>query len=310
MQLGRVLTDIKLWILLGIVLGLGLGFESPHASTVLIVVMIAQMSVALDGIAFSRRDVKEYGRPVAISVILFFVLSTLVTLATGWFFIDDTALWYGWVVMASCPCAITVVTCTLYVKGNVKLAVLSLTFVYLISIAFAPLLSHSLIGDSVDPLEILKYILLFVLVPFAITIPLRRLHLKPTPKSAFISVTMFLIVFISIGTRRDYILSEPTTIGELAIACIVRICVVCVVFTLLYRKLGCTRDEGLNYAMMSFWKNSGMTISMAMTLFSTVYPEAVLPAVVSTVVETAWFAVMPNVVNRIWPKDGASGASS
>lgn len=50
-------------------------------------------------------------------------------------------------------------------------------------------------------------------------------------------------------------------------------------------------------------KYSGMAITMTMALFSTAYPEAVLPAIVSTIVETAWFAVMPDVVDRVWPAE-------
>lgn len=303
MGLARVVGDIKFWVLLGLVLGLALGFESGWASDLLVVVMIVQMSLSLDSVRFNRRDLPRYRRPLIVSIVCFFVLATAVTLGIGLTFRWNEGLWHGWAIMACMPCAITVVTGTLYVKGDVRLAVMSLTLVYVISIAFAPLMSSVLFGDSVDPLEILKYILLFVAVPFIISVPLRRLHLTPSAKTMSINVLMFVIVLVSLGSRREYVLGDLGLVAMLAVACAVRICVAFVAFALIYRRLGCERDEGLNYAMMSFWKNSGMAITMTMALFSTVYPEAVLPAIVSTIVETAWFAVMPDVVRRIWPAD-------
>lgn len=299
----RIVSDIKVWVLLGLVIGLALGFDSPWASDLLVVVMIVQMSLSLDGIRFERSDMPRYRRPLLRSIICFFLLATAVTLGIGLLFRWDEGLWHGWAVMACMPCAITVVTGTLYVKGDVRLAVMSLILVYILSIAFAPLLSASLVGDSVDPLEILKYILLFVAVPFLITIPLRRLHLKPRTKTVSINILMFIIVLVSLGSRREYVLGDIGVVALLILACVIRICVAFMVFALFYRHMGCRRDEGLNYTMMSFWKNSGMAITMTMALFSTAYPEAVLPAIVSTIVETAWFAVMPDVVDRVWPAE-------
>ena len=272
--------------------------------------MIVQMSLSLDGIRFDRRDLPLYRGPLLISVLCFFVLATAVTLGIGLMFRGDEALWHGWAVMACMPCAITVVTATLYVKGDVRLAVMSLVLVYVLSILFAPALSVLLVGDSVDPFEILRYILLFVAVPFAITVPLRRLHLGPSTKTASINVLMFVMVLVSLGSRREYVLGDLGTVALLVAACVLRICVPFVAFALLYKHLGCRRDDGLNFAMMSFWKNSGMAVTMTMALFSTVYPEAVLPAIVSTMVETAWFAVLPDVVGRIWPEEKGESSSA
>ena len=49
MPLINVLCDVKVWILLGVVLALGIGFDNPNASTILMFVLIAQMAVSLTG---------------------------------------------------------------------------------------------------------------------------------------------------------------------------------------------------------------------------------------------------------------------
>ena len=56
MALLETLEDIKVWIVVAIVLALLIGFDSPDASTIMMVALIAQMAVALDGIQFSRSD--------------------------------------------------------------------------------------------------------------------------------------------------------------------------------------------------------------------------------------------------------------
>lgn len=208
MTLMQVLTDVKVWVLAGIVLALTFGFESPDASTIMMLVLIAQMTVSLDGIDFRRDDFRTYDRQILFSLLSCFGINTGLTLVTGLFFIDDTALWYGWVMLSSVPCAVSVVTAALYMHGDAKMSVLSLAVIYVVAIAMTPAITHVFIGDSVNPLEVLRYIMMFIMIPFILTIPLKRLHLSRTPKVLFINLMMLLMVLIGLGSRR--ISSSPS----------------------------------------------------------------------------------------------------
>lgn len=301
MALLNVLEDIKLWIALGIVLALVFGFGSPDASTIMMLALIAQMAVALDGISFSRSDFGDYKKPIAVNIACCFVICTGFTLLTGLLFIDNTALWTGWVMLSAIPCAISVVPSALFLKADPKLAVLSLTVIYVIALAVTPLLTHVLIGDSVSPLEVLRYILMFILIPFVLTIPLKRLHLKRAPKTLFINVMMFILVFVGLGSRQEFVFSEPMIVLSLVVACIFRIFLVSTVLVYAMRKMRCNRDHGLNYVTFAYWKNSGMSASLTMGLFAATMPEAVLPCVVSLIVEAVWFAILTKYIDRMWP---------
>lgn len=297
----NVLEDIKVWIALAIVLALIFGFGSPDASTIMMLALIAQMAVALDGISFSRGDFGEYKKPIVMNAICCFVICTGFTLITGLLFIDNTALWTGWVMLSAVPCAISVVPSALFLKADPKLAVLSLTVIYVIALAITPLITHILIGDSVSPLEVLRYILMFILIPFILTIPLKRLHLKREPKTIFINVMMFVLVFVGLGSRQEFVFSEPLVVLSLVVACIFRIFLVSTVLVYAMKKMRCNRDHGLNYVTFAYWKNSGMSASLTMGLFAATMPEAVLPCVVSLIIETVWFAILTKYIDRMWP---------
>lgn len=301
MALLNVVEDIKVWIVLAIILALVLGFDSPDASTIMMLALIAQMAVALDGIRFSRSDFGDYRRPIAVNFLCCFGICTGFTLLTGLLFIDDTALWTGWIMLASVPCAISVVPSALFLKADPKLAVLSLTVIYIIAIALTPLITHVLIGDSVNPLEVLRYILMFILIPFVLTVPLKRLHLKHDFKTIFINIMMFILVFAGLGSRQEYVFGEPVVVLSLVAACILRIFMVSTILVYGMKRFGCDRDHGLNYVTFAYWKNSGMSASLTMGLFAATMPEAVLPCVVSLIVEACWFAILTKYIDRMWP---------
>ena len=301
MPLLDVLEDIKVWIAAAIVLALIFGFGSPDASTIMMLALIAQMAVALDGIKFSRSDFGTYRTPIVLNLVCCFGICTGFTLLTGLFFIDNQALWTGWVMLSAVPCAISVVPSALFLKADPKLSVLSLIVIYIVAIGLTPFITHTLIGNSVNPLEVLRYILMFILIPFVLTIPIKRLHLKQAPKTLFINLMMFVLVFVGLGSRQEFVFSEPMVIIGLVVACIFRIFLVSTVMVYTLKKLRKNRDNSLNYVTFSYWKNSGMSASLTMGLFAATMPEAVLPCVVSLIVEVVWFAILTKYIDRMWP---------
>ncbi len=311
MSLVNVLCDVKVWIAAAIVSALALGFDSPHAATILMVVLMAQMAVSLDGINFSKDDFSTHRKGITMCLLACFGINTGLTLVTGLFFIGDEQLWTGWVMLASMPCAVSVVVSALIMKGDAKLSVLSLTAIYVIAMGLTPLITKVMLGNAVDPLEILKYIVLFIAIPFGLSFVVRRLNLSSPVKSIFINAMMFGMVFIGLASRRDFILSDTYIVGLLIIACVVRTFVVSLVLVYLFRRTGVKREDGVVYMTMGVWKNSGMSISMTMALFATTMPDAVLPCAVSLVIEASWFAVMSKLIERFWPQgsDTRSGTS-
>ena len=297
----NILTDVKFWVLIGLILGLTIGFDHPDAGTILMLVLIIQMTLSLDGLSFRKEDFREDAKGILVNVICCFVVNTGLTLITGLLFIDDTALWYGWVMLSSVPCGVSVVSAALLMKGDTKLAVLSLTVIYIIALGLTPLITHLLIGSAVSPLEVLRYILMFILIPFILTIPLKRLHLPRMTKVIGINLMMMLMIFIGLGSRREYIFTDPSVVMWIVIACVFRIFIFSTVLTVTLKRLDTDRSAAITHISMAFWKNSGMATSMCMALLATTYPSAVLPCIISLVMEAAWFAIFNALVKKIWP---------
>ncbi len=179
MEAYDVVSDLRVWIAGALALSLLLDTVDLPSSELIVVALMIQMTLSMDGLRLSRDDISEHRHGILLSVLLCYVVNTLVTLAVGALFIPDhAAMWHGWVLLASMPCAISVVTAAVLMKGSVNVAVVAVASTYVAGIALAPLISFALLGNAVDPLEILKYIVLFIVVPAVVTIPLRRLRLS------------------------------------------------------------------------------------------------------------------------------------
>lgn len=310
MPLINVLSDVKPWVGLGIILALLIGFDHPDAASILMVVLIAQMTVSLDGIKFARDDFKTYSKSILGCVVCCFLINTAVTLLTGLLFIDNTQLWYGWVMLASMPCAVSVVVASLVMKGDAKLSVLGLTVIYLVAIALTPILTHTILGSAVNPLEVLKYILMFIAIPFILSVPIKKLHLRRTPKTLFINLMLMLMVFIGLGSRREYLFGEPDVVLTLIVANLGRIFLLGFILVYAMKAAKMNRERSIVYLVTSIWRNSGMSISMGMALFGATMPDVVLPCVLSLVMEAAWFAIMDKLIDIIWPPENSEALPS
>ncbi len=310
MPLINVLSDVKPWVGLGIILALLIGFDHPDAASILMVVLIAQMTVSLDGIKFARDDFKTYSKSILGCVVCCFLINTAVTLLTGLLFIDNTQLWYGWVMLASMPCAVSVVVASLVMKGDAKLSVLGLTVIYLVAIALTPILTHTILGSAVNPLEVLKYILMFIAIPFILSVPIKKLHLRRIPKTLFINLMLMLMVFIGLGSRREYLFGEPDVVLTLIVANLGRIFLLGFILVYAMKAAKMNRERSIVYLVTSIWRNSGMSISMGMALFGATMPDVVLPCVLSLVMEAAWFAIMDKLIDIIWPPENSEALPS
>ena len=294
------IMDVKFWIVLGIILGLVLGFDHPDAPNMLIITLMLQMTLALQGLRFDFSDMTENRKGVLICLLLCFALNTGITLATGLLFIDDKALWYGWVMLSAVPCAISVMTTAFYLKGDMKLSMLAFSSIYIVALVVTPLLTHLLMGEAASWTKILEYVLLFVIIPVVVDIPLNRITIPPIVKIISMNLILLCMVFISVGFRRDYILENPDVAAWLLLANMVRIFVPCYILLFLLKKIGVAKDRAVVYCAMATWRNSGLAATLCIVMFSSTYPNALLPAVLSLMVENLWFVIFQGTYDRIW----------
>lgn len=293
--------DVKVWIILGIILGFVLGFDHPDAPTMLMITLLIQMTLALQGLKFDFGEIKHDIKGMLLCVLLCFGLNTAITLLSGLLFIDDTSLWYGWIMLSAVPCAISCMTMTFFMKGDLKLGMLGFAAIYVVALALTPLITHVLMGEAASWTKILEYVVLFVVIPALINIPLNRITIPPKLKVITLNVVILIMVFISVGFRRDYIIDNPHVALLLMVVNIARIFVVSLAMLYVLKRIGCPRDKGIVFISMGTWRNSGLAATLCIIMFSTTFPNALLPAVLSLLVENVWFVFMQGYFDKMWP---------
>ena len=290
MRATDLLMDLRFWVILAIALSLLMEPLDIDSSTLIVIALMIQMTLSLDGLTISREDFAEHGGGAVMSVLLCYVLNTAITLLFGLIYIESNPdIWHGWVMLASMPCAISVVTAAILVRGNVGAAVMGVTATYAAGIVLTPLVSFMLLGDAVNPLEILKYIVLFIIIPVVVSRPLKYLQLSRTAKVPVINVMMALMVFFSVNSNHAYIMDNVSFVLSIAAVVIVRIAVLHLVTRYVVRSIGFGKDTYTVYLVMGVWKNTGLSVSMAMILLA---PESVIPCFLAIIFETLWFSIV------------------
>lgn len=296
-----VATDVRLYVLAGIVLALLIGSIGSIVAELSIVVLILQMTASLHGMEIHKSDFRNDLRPALFSIFCSFVIATVTALAMGLFFYDsDKGVWYGWVMLAAVPAAISVITVALMMKGNMAMAMISMVMIYGIGIVVTPLMTSSLIGGAVSPLEILKYIVLFIAVPVIINLPLSKVQIQKKYKVTFINFMMMFLIVLSLGKCRDFVFDNIGLLVILIVMSFVRVFGVGALMLYWLRRSGIDRSLTVVYTGFCVWKNSGLGTSMCMLLLAD-YPEAALVCVVSLVMESVWFAITNKEIATYWP---------
>lgn len=302
MAIVDVLGDLKVWIAFGFIAGLAVGPVGDRASTIMIIVLVLQMTVSFKGLSFVKGDMSEYGRPMIWGIVCCFLVNSGITILLGYFFIPvSTAMWYGWVMLAAVPSAVSVVSASLYLKGDTKVTVLMTGAIYIAALALTPLISWIFMGSAVSSFEILKYILLFIAVPLVGSRILKHFSLPIKGKIIFINLMMATLLFLALGSNRNYIFSQTDIIFWVILVCVIRTFVLGLSMTYLLKRKGADRDMSMIYILFSVWKNSGMATSLSMVLF-TGMPEAAVPGAVSLVIESIWFSIFTSYGEKLWPR--------
>ncbi|MDR0523699.1 MAG: Na+-dependent transporter [Candidatus Methanoplasma sp.] len=303
MALAEVFANVRIWVALGIACGLIFGSLGPETPTMVIAVLMVQMVLSMDGVSFKRADLKGRGRDVAAAVLVCYAAGGGMCVLCGLLFLGDAPIWKGWALMAAMPCAVSSITISLFARGNLRLSILSMTAVYLLSLATAPLVTLALIGDAVSPLQIFKYVVLFIAVPLALNVPIGRANIDRRVKVSIINVMIFLLIMLSLGHNRGYVLSEPGAVLAMFALNIARIFGATLLMVRVFKKRGTDRSRGIIYVSMAVWRNSGLAMSLCMVLLADA-SEAVIPAMTAIVAEMIWFAVIIDYLNKRWPADG------
>jgi BASS family bile acid:Na+ symporter len=259
------------------------------------------MSFSTTQITFSELiHVKKYIYDILIVfVINYLFLSSLILLANH-LLIKDHDLYVGFIVMAAIPSAVAVLPFTYLLKGEMMVALMGSTSLYLLALVVAPFLSfHLLDVEKIDPIKLISVLVQLLLIPFLVSrflLQWKVFHQIKGNLNIFVNLAFFLVIYVVIGMNRSTFLSHFDVLILVSFIAFLRTFVSGHLVDLFSRLLGVDRERRMSYVLFGSFKNLGVTAAIAIVLFN---DRAAIPAAVTIPFELIFF-VWFNYFQKKW----------
>lgn len=273
----------------GLVVGLATGGLPAYSKLVQQLTLILAMMFSLTEISFLDVSPREEAWGFVGSFVMTYgALSGLVLLFA--FLSGDVDVRRGWVLMAAVPPAVAVVPTTSLLRGNVRRSLISEALLYMLGLVMVPLVTLAFLGEAVSVNDLVIQTLLLIGVPILISRPLRRWRRIGETRATAVSVSFFFLVVAIAGSTRDVLFGRPDLIANLALLAFLRTFGLGIgLFGLTYA-LHTSREARVQALTFASFKNLGLTVVLASTLFGSV---ASLPSIVSLIFEILWMSALP-----------------
>lgn len=261
-------------------------------SNIVMFILMAQMVLSLDTLPLNKTLVKFDRKTIFLTMFFCYVFNSLISVLFGLpFLMSYPEVWYGWAMIAAIPCGICVVLMCVITRGDVLSAFRVVVLSYTVGLIYSPLVSLLLIGDAINPLEILEYLLLFIVIPFILSRVFTKYPLKRETKVPLLNILIALLVFFPVSQNKDLIFNNPELIALIFVFCISR-CIVLHIGSLGFIKAFKIPEsqKGL-YLTLGVMKSTGLALSMVLLVIPGVY-EATVPCFCCVIVEIVWLSIM------------------
>ena len=286
----------------GLVAGLVTGgFPGELATVVPQLALIAAMTFSLTEISFRGISLRAEARGILLALAMSYgALGGLVLVYAALTAQPDVRS--GWVLMAAVPPAVLIVPLSSFLRGDVRGSLIAEAVLYLLGLVTVPGLCLVLLGATVSVDELVAQTLLLIGVPIIVSRPARKWPRMPEARPTLVSGSFFVLVLAIAGSARGVLFEHPDLLTTLSAMALLRTFGLGLLLFALLRGPRTSRDRRISVVTFASFKNLGLTVVLASTLFS---PAASLPAVVSLVFEILWLGTLPFLF-RV-PRGGVAG---
>ncbi len=264
----------------------------------LIPAIIVLMTFSLTEIELRELDVRTNLKPILAALGLNYIFLSGLTLVGAVLLLKDASLWRGFIVMVATPPAVGIVALSTLLKGDTKFALVANTSIYALSILLMPVILLLFLGNTINPLEILKILLELIVLPLILSraiVRIPRYEQLKEDKDILINLGFFVVIYVIIGLNHDVLLSEYGLLIPVSIIGIIRTFFACTVVFGLGRALNIPSDRNITYALFGSYKNLGLTATIALLLFGT---RATIPSAVCILFEVLMFPYLSMLTKR------------
>ncbi len=271
-----------------LIFALLLGFIKPEYSLLLKdhVLIILGILMTMSFTAFSTKaifPIKQSIKAVLTGIFLNHILFGFFIGIASLFFINDTDLFYGFIVIIATPPGAAIIPFTAKLDGNLNLSVIGTLGAFIASIIFTPLILGLVTTADMSPSHILEIIVYLILIPFIISrflIIKKAVKIVHTLRGYIIDIGFALIIYISIGMNSDVFYNNFYQILSIVIVFVF----IMFVLTKLYGKImrnKFSNEDIISHKLLLTVKSSGFAIVLAMDFFN---DKAAIPATIMGVI--------------------------
>ena len=265
------------------------GFPGEISGIVQQGALIVAMAFSLTEISFRGISLRAELRGLALASLMSYGI--LGALVIGFGILDpNPSTRSGWVLMAAVPPAIAVVPVTSLLRGNVRGALISEAVLYFAGLAAVPGLSLLFLGETVPAQALALQTLLLIGLPIVLSRPLRAWKPIHEARPTVVCAAFFVLVLAIAGSTRPTLLNDPGLAAGLSVLAFIRTIGLGLLLYGVTARLGLSRDARITTLTFAGFKNLGLTVVLAFTVFGAL---ASLPAITALILETAWMSLLP-----------------
>lgn len=291
-----VLQSHSIMMTLGLAAGIAIGGFPTMTKEISMGALALLMTISLTNIRFSEAKVTGLSRDAVLMLVLNYGCLSGVILLMGSFFSEE--LWWGWVLMAAAPSAISIVPFTSILGGSTHKALFSTSVNYLAALILMPVISLALIGSAVSVFSLVTSLLLLIVLPMALSRVLMRREMGKESRTTVTNLSFFVLIFAVAGSNREAFLNDFSMVIAVSVACLIRTFGTGSLSELALRRMSVPKEDRIHIVLFSGYKNLGLTATLAIALFE---PAVAIPATICIMFEVLWIITLL----RYYPRAGS-----
>jgi len=299
-QIYKILFNRNIILIGAIILGMSVGGFSDTLKDFNIYILAIVMTFSTSGIsAKGLLPVSRSAKTIGVSVFLGYFVFSAVLLALSWFFIDDTYLFYGMVIIAASPPGVAVIPFTHILKGDMNYTMVGTLGTYLASVVMAPLIISVFSGSgSLNPMQLVVIMIKIIVVPFLISRLLRHKTVYQSIvkiRGRVVDFGFALIIYTAVGLNRSVFFENFEVLAVLSIIFIISMFGLGGIHKYLSNRIKTNKKIAISQNLLLTIKSSGFTASASLAIFG---KEAAVPSAVMAVLVLVYLLYL-SLINEL-----------
>jgi BASS family bile acid:Na+ symporter len=308
LNLRSILGNRNIIFLLALVLGFAWDTGAQYTQRLIVPGLAVVMTLSSMGISGdSFRSLKSFASASLLGILANFLLHGIILVGLSTLFIGDQQFWNGFIFLVAVPPAVAVIPFSLFLRGNMNLALLGTIGAYLCALIITPLIALVFLGAGfISPAKLLLILGELIVGPLIVSRILIKTGLskKIDPyKGPITNWSFFIVIYIMTGLNRDIFIQQPLSIVPVAIVAVLTTFVLGWVIEKIGVLFHYEKAKLTSFILLATFKNYGLAGAFALVFFN---PQTAVPATVTSAVGILYFIWLEMRANRKSSKNRGS----